>query len=75
MGLSTALYRSLLPNDSVDLLPSSQCICFAFWLSCFLLVLMCFAHVSLLSRCISHHFSGVDQHCPFALSDRFGCTG
>jgi hypothetical protein len=31
MGLSTALYRkSLLSIDSVDLLPSSQCICFAF---------------------------------------------
>jgi hypothetical protein len=24
---------------------------------------------------ISLHFSGVDQHCPFAFSDRFGCTG
>jgi hypothetical protein len=31
MGLSTALYRrSLLSIDSVDLLPSSQCSCFAF---------------------------------------------
>jgi hypothetical protein len=39
MGLSTALYRrSLLSVDSVDLLTSSQCICFAFRLSCFLLV-------------------------------------
>jgi hypothetical protein len=45
MGLSTALYRrSLLSIDSVDLLPSSQCICFAVWLSCFLLILMFFAH-------------------------------
>jgi hypothetical protein len=36
MGLSTALYRgSLLSVDSVDL-PSSQCICFALRLSCFL---------------------------------------
>jgi hypothetical protein len=44
MGLSTALYRrSLLCIDSVDLLPSSKCICFAFRLSCFLFVLMCFA--------------------------------
>jgi hypothetical protein len=35
MGLSTALYRnSLLSIDSVDLLPSSQCNCFAFRLSC-----------------------------------------
>jgi hypothetical protein len=36
---------------------------------------MCFAHVNPLSRtfpCISVHFSGVDQHCPFALWDRFG---
>jgi hypothetical protein len=31
MGLSTALYmRSLISIDSVDLLPSSQFICFAF---------------------------------------------
>jgi hypothetical protein len=30
MGLSTALYRrNLLSVDCVDLLPSSQCICFA----------------------------------------------
>jgi hypothetical protein len=34
---------------------SSQCICFAFCLSCFLLVLMCFAHVSLLSRCMHRY--------------------
>jgi hypothetical protein len=35
MDLSTALYRSsLLSIDGVDLLPSSQCICFAFRLSC-----------------------------------------
>jgi hypothetical protein len=34
-------------------------------LSCFLLDLMCFAHVSLLSTCmpmLSLYFSGVDQH-------------
>jgi hypothetical protein len=31
MILSTALYRRILLSiDSVDLLPSSQCICFAF---------------------------------------------
>jgi hypothetical protein len=39
MGLSAALYRrSSLSVDSVDLLPSSQCVCFASRLSCFLLV-------------------------------------
>jgi hypothetical protein len=55
MGLSTALYRNLLSIDSVDLLTSSQCICFAFWLSCFLLVSMCFAYVSLLLRCMPRY--------------------
>jgi hypothetical protein len=41
MDLSTALYRrSLLSIDNVDL-PSSQFICFAFMLGCFLLDLMC----------------------------------
>jgi hypothetical protein len=74
MGSSTAFYRrSLLSIVSVDL-PRSQCICF----SCFLLVFMCFA-MSVLYRdaCpgISLNFSGVDQHCPFALWDRFGCVG
>jgi hypothetical protein len=76
MGLSTALYRrSLLSIDNVDLLPSSQSICFAFGLNCFLSVLMCFAHVSFLSKCmpsISLHSCGVDS--PFAVSDRFGCV-
>jgi hypothetical protein len=48
MGLSTALYRrSFLSVDIVDL-PSSQCICFAF-------CLMCFAYVSLLSRCMARY--------------------
>jgi hypothetical protein len=47
MGLSTALYRrSSFSIDRVDL-PSNQCICFAFWLSWFLLVLMWFVHVRL----------------------------
>jgi hypothetical protein len=41
MGLSTALYRrSLLSIDSVDLLPSSQCICFAVGLNWFLFLLV-----------------------------------
>jgi hypothetical protein len=58
MGLSTALYtRSSLSVDSVDLLPSSQCVCFASRLSCFILVLMCFTHVSLLSRCMPRYFT------------------
>jgi hypothetical protein len=52
-GLSTALYmRSLLSVDSVDL-PSSQCICFAFRLSCFLFGLMCFANVRLINLKVS----------------------
>jgi hypothetical protein len=41
----------------VDLLPSSQFICFAFRLSCFLLVLICFVHVSLLSKCMPRYFT------------------
>jgi hypothetical protein len=57
MGLSTALYRSLLSIDTVDFLLSSQCICFAFWLSCFLLVLMCFDRVSLQLRWMPRYFT------------------
>jgi hypothetical protein len=58
VGLSTALCRrSLLSVGSVDLLPSTQCICFAFTLSCFLFVLKCFAHVSLLWRCMPRYFT------------------
>jgi hypothetical protein len=59
MGLSPALCRrSLLSVDSVELLPSSQFIYFAFWLNCFsFLDLMCFAHVSLLLRCMPRHFT------------------
>jgi hypothetical protein len=78
MGLSTALYRrSLLSTGSVDL-PSSQCIYFAFWLSCFLSDLMRFEHASLLSDAcpsVSLHFSEVDQLSSFVLSDRFGYVG
>jgi hypothetical protein len=50
-------------------LPTSQCTCFAFRLSCFIL-LTCFAHVNLLPRCMPQLFE-VHQHCPFALPDRF----
>jgi hypothetical protein len=63
MVLSTALYRrSLLSVDSVDLLPSSHCICFDFRLSCFLLPMSVFY----LGTCpgISLHFSEVDQQMP-----------
>jgi hypothetical protein len=50
MGLSIALYRrSLLSSDSVDLLPGTQCICFAFSLNCFLLDFICFAHVRIIN--------------------------
>jgi hypothetical protein len=57
MGLSTALYRRCsLSTDIVGLLQSCQCIYFTFWLSCVLLVLMCFAHISLLSRCMTRYF-------------------
>jgi hypothetical protein len=56
VGLSTALYRSLLSVDSVDLL-SIQCICFAFWLNYFLLVLMCSVHVSLLSKLMPRYLT------------------
>jgi hypothetical protein len=54
--------------------------CFASWLSCFLLALICFALLmSVFCRDafpgISLHSSGIDQHCSFALSDRFGYAG
>jgi hypothetical protein len=72
--------RSLLSIDSVDLLLSSQCICFAFMLSCFRLVLMCFAHVGLLSRCIPRYFTSFSwgrSTLPigYVLLDRFGGVG
>jgi hypothetical protein len=56
MGLSTALYRRSLLS-SIDLLPGSQLNCFAFRLSCFLLDLMCFAHVGILSKCMPWYFT------------------
>jgi hypothetical protein len=80
MGLSTALYRrSLLSTDSVVLLPRSLCLCFALRLRRFLLVLMCFSHVSFLKIHVQVFpfvwGEEVEQRCPFALSDRFGCIG
>jgi hypothetical protein len=67
MGLSTALYRrSLLSVDSVDLLPSSRYVISTCRLSWFLLTLVSFAHVRLLSRCIPMNFtSGVPTPNPY----------
>jgi hypothetical protein len=56
IGLITTLYKSnLLSVDSVDCLPSSQYIFLNPTLSCFLFILICFAQVSLRSRCILVH--------------------
>jgi hypothetical protein len=58
IGLITTLYKSnFLSIDSVDCLPSSQHIFLNLRLSCFLFILICFAQVSLRSRCISRYFT------------------
>jgi hypothetical protein len=47
-------------------------------LSCFLLDLIFFSHVILLSRWMTRYFTSFfwdSQHCPFARSDRFDCVG
>lgn len=61
---------SLLYIDSSDFLPMSQYIFLAVSSSCFLLVLICLAHVSLLSRCIPRYLttSAVGSGCPYSFT-------
>jgi hypothetical protein len=62
MGLSIVLYiSSLFSSDSGEFFPITHFICLVLWSSCFLFVMMCSFHVSLLSKCRPRYLTFVPR--------------